>query len=77
MVKKEKVFGWAKSKEGLERSDMTQGGQRGPPREAVLAVSKRSIIPDLRQDSGEHLEMWAIFKSLRGEITVSFCCPDH
>lgn len=55
MVKKKKVVGWAKSKEGLKRGNMTQGGRRGPPREAVLAVSRKSIIPDLRQDSKEHL----------------------
>lgn len=54
MVRKEKVFGWAKSKEGLERGRVMQERRRGPPGAAVLAVSRGLILPDLRQDSEEH-----------------------
>lgn len=40
MVKKEKAFGWAQSRKGLEKGKVMPGRQRGPPSAAVLTVSK-------------------------------------
>lgn len=57
MVKKEKVFGRAKSRRGLDREKVMQGRQREPPGSVMLAVSKRFILPDLRQDCKEHLNI--------------------
>lgn len=44
MVKKEKAFGWAQSRKGLERDNVMPGRQRGPPSAAVLAVSKSFVL---------------------------------
>lgn len=44
MVKKEKAFGWAQSRKGLERDKVVLGRQREPPSTAVLAVSKSFVL---------------------------------
>lgn len=48
MVNKEKVFGWAKSRKGLERDKVTQRRQRGPPG-CSHAVCEQKVYPTRSQ----------------------------
>lgn len=44
MVKKEKAFGWAQSRKGLEKDKVMPGRQKGPPSASVLAVSESFVL---------------------------------
>lgn len=73
-VKKEKALGCAQSRKGLERDKVMLGRQRGPPRTAVLAVTKSFVLQasDKITRNSQMLAMWAILKSLCKELGAAF-----